>query len=186
MFGLVRQRINTKIIPNSYNINYYRCMTDAAVAAGTENTTENINIKLPRKPAVPPNKNLGNQNIHDAFQIIKDQARARFDETVEVAIQLNVDPRKQNQAVKGMASLPQGIGKKIRVAVFASGADIDVAKKAGADYAGSDELIQMVQNGNTPFDRVVATPDMMAKLSRVGKVNINYFLSFFFFIFRRY
>jgi large subunit ribosomal protein L1 len=69
-----------------------------------------------------------------------------------------------------MASLPQGLGKKIRVAVFASGTDIDIAKKAGADYAGVDDLIQMVQGGNTPFDRVVATPDMMAKLSKVGKV----------------
>jgi ribosomal protein L1 len=142
----------------------------ATATASAEITTETASTRAPRKPVIPPNKNLGNQNIHDAFGILKQQARVRFDETVELAIKLNVDPRKQTQAVKGMASLPQGLGKKIRVAVFASGTDIDIAKKAGADYAGVDDLIQMVQGGNTPFDRVVATPDMMAKLSKVGKV----------------
>jgi hypothetical protein len=141
------------------------CATTATVSVDATET-----MRIPRKPAIPPNKNLGNQNIHDAFGIVKQQARVRFNETVEVAIKLNVDPRKQTQAVKGMAALPQGLGKKIRVAVFASGTDIDLAKKAGADFAGADELIQMVQGGNTPFDRVVATPDMMAKLSKVGKV----------------
>lgn len=126
-----------------------------------------------RKPRPPPNKGLPPQNIHVALALVKEQARAKFDETVEVAIKLNVDPRKQTQAVKGIASLPQGLGKTIKVGVFALGSDIELAKKAGADYAGGDDLIQMVQSGNIPFDRVVATPEMMTKLSKLGKVTIS-------------
>lgn len=152
--------------------------TEASGTSASASASGEASMKIPKKPKIPPNKNLGNQNIHESLAIIKEQARARFDETVEIAIKLNVDPRKQTQAVKGMAALPQGLGKKIRVAVFASGNDIDLAKRAGADYAGADELIQMVQSGNTPFDRVVATPDMMAKLSKVGKVcHLFFFLS---------
>jgi hypothetical protein len=165
MLSVLRRRNCVGLV----GVNQYirTCAAVATVPAAPEEATP----KIAKKPKIPPNKNLGNQNIHDGLKIIKEQARARFDETVEIAIKLNVDPRKQTQAVKGMAALPQGLGKKIRVAVFASGNDVDIAKRAGADYAGSDELIQMVQSGNTPFDRVVATPDMMAKLSKVGKVS---------------
>jgi ribosomal protein L1 len=149
-------------------------LRSCATIAEATGTSEPIRPTLsPRKPKVPINKKMEDQNIHEAFQLIKDQSRAKFDETVDVAIRLNVDPRKQTQAVKGIASLPQGLGKKICVAVFATGADIEVAKKAGADYAGSDELIQMVLSGNIPFDRVVATPEMMAKLSKIGKVSLE-------------
>jgi hypothetical protein len=179
MFSVMRRRNCIEVVGrvNQY-IRTCAATSTAVEVPGGGGDGEATKIKIAKKPRIPPNKNLGNQNIHDGLAIIKEQARARFDETVEIAIKLNVDPRKQTQAVKGMAALPQGLGKKIRVAVFASGNDIDLAKKAGADYAGSDELIQMVQSGNTPFDRVVATPDMMAKLSKVGKVSNSF--SFFF------
>jgi ribosomal protein L1 len=126
-----------------------------------------------RVPRYPSNKHLPPQNIHTAIDLIKSQARARFDETVEVAIQLNVDPRKQSQAVRGVAPLPAGLGKKIRVAVFATGTDADLAKEAGADIVGSDNLVLEIQEGNINFDRCIATPDMMSKLGRIGKVIIS-------------
>ena len=137
-----------------------RCSTAAHAATTTSD----------RPPRVAKDKSLPPQNIHDAISLIRQQARARFVETVEIAVKLNVDPRKQAQNVKGIASLPRGLGKQIRVGAFCVGADIDLAKSAGADLAGAEDLIKVVQGGEIPFDRVVATPEIMTKLSRIGKV----------------
>ena len=140
-----------------------RCSTAVADSAEAVHTGD-------RQPRFSKNKDLPPQNIYEAIKIIKQQARARFVETVEVAIKLNVDPRKQTQNVKGIASLPRGLGKQIRVGAFCVGADIDIAKSAGADEVGAEDLIRVVQGGEIPFDRVVATPEIMTKLSRIGKV----------------
>ncbi len=108
--------------------------------------------------------------IDEAIKIIKERASAKFDETIEVAIGLNVDPRKADQNVRGMVNLPNGTGKTLRVAVFARDAKADEAKAAGADIVGSDELVEMIARGEMPFDRCIATPDMMVTVAKVGKI----------------
>lgn len=113
------------------------------------------------------------QNIHDAVNLVKKYAWAGFDETVEISVNLSVDPRKQSQAVKGVALLPHGVGKRVRVAAICSGDDVSKATLAGADAAGAEELIALAQTGNFPFDRVVATPEMMPQLSKIGKVILS-------------
>jgi large subunit ribosomal protein L1 len=110
-------------------------------------------------------------NIYNVFPILRQHATAKFDETVEMAVKLSVDPRKPNQSIKGVAKLPGGTGKKVRVAVFATGDDKQKALEAGADVVGSDDLIQSIQNGDVNFDRVIATPEMMAQVSKIGKVS---------------
>ena len=110
------------------------------------------------------------QNIYDALDIVKKSNWAKFDESVEIIVNLGVDPRKPNQAIKGVAKLPHGVGKIVRVAVFAQGSDVQAAKDAGADAVGSDELVARVQAGDFPFDSVIATPEMMPTLGKIGKL----------------
>jgi len=110
------------------------------------------------------------QNIYDALDIVKKSNWAKFDESVEIIVNLGVDPRKSNQAIKGVAKLPHGVGKIVRVAVFAQGSDVQAAKDAGADAVGSDELVARVQAGDFPFDSVIATPEMMPTLGKIGKL----------------
>ena len=105
-----------------------------------------------------------------AMELAKELSSAKFDETVEVAIRLNVDTRKQDQNVRGSISLPHGTGKTVRVAVFAEGEQARAAEAAGADIVGSDDLVAEVEKGNIEFDAVVATPPMMAKVGRLGRV----------------
>jgi large subunit ribosomal protein L1 len=102
--------------------------------------------------------------------MVKSRAKAKFDETIEVAINLNVDPRHADQMVRGVVSLPHGTGKSVRVAVFAKDAKADEAKKAGADLVGADDLAEKIQKGEMNFDRVIATPDMMGVVGKLGKV----------------
>jgi len=106
----------------------------------------------------------------DAVRVAKQAARAKYDETVEVAMRLGVDPRKADQMVRGTVNLPHGTGKTARVLVFATGERAEQAKAAGADYVGSDELLDKVAGGWLDFDSVVATPDLMGKVGRLGKV----------------
>ncbi len=106
----------------------------------------------------------------EAVDIIKGGASAKFDETVDVAMRLGVDPRKADQMVRGTVNLPNGTGKTARVLVFATGDKAAAAEAAGADEAGADELVEKVQKGYLDFDAVVATPDMMAKVGRLGRV----------------
>src|SRR4249919_13534 len=99
--------------------------------------------------------------VEDAVKLIKSRATAKFDETIEVAINLGVDPRHADQMVRGVVSLPNGTGRKLRVAVFAKGPKADEAKAAGADIVGAEDLAEKVQKGEIDFDRCIATPDMM-------------------------
>ncbi len=108
--------------------------------------------------------------LDEAIALVKRNATARFDETVEVAIGLNVDPRHADQMVRGVVTLPSGTGKPVRVAVFARGAKADEAREAGADVVGAEDLMETVQAGQIDFDRVIATPDMMGLVGRLGKV----------------
>jgi large subunit ribosomal protein L1 len=109
-------------------------------------------------------------SVEEAVKTVKDLKSAKFDETVEIAMNLNVDPRHADQMIRGSVVLPHGTGKNVRVAVFAKGDKADEAKAAGADLVGSDELIEQIQNGNIDFDIVIATPDMMGVLGKVARI----------------
>lgn len=109
-------------------------------------------------------------NINDAVEKLREVAWAKFDETVELSINLNVDPRKPNQSVKGVARLPNGAGKVVRVAVFATADDAIAAKEAGADLVGAEDLVARVLGGDLAFDTVIATPEMMSMVSKIGRV----------------
>ena len=109
-------------------------------------------------------------SIDEAIETVKSLKSAKFDETVEVALNLNVDPRHADQMIRGSVVLPNGTGKTVRVAVFAKGAKIDEAKEAGADLVGNDELIANIQEGKIDFDIVIATPDMMGVLGKVARI----------------
>src|SRR3954468_1006633 len=108
--------------------------------------------------------------LAEAVNMIKERAKAKFDETIEVAMNLGVDPRHADQMVRGVVSLPNGTGRSVRVGVFARGAKADEAKAAGADVVGAEDLVEKVQAGNIDFDRCIATPDMMPLVGRLGKV----------------
>ena len=105
-----------------------------------------------------------------AVKMLKERPHAKFDETVELAMNLNIDPRKADQSVRGVISLPHGTGKAMRVAVFARGDKAEQAKSAGADLVGAEDLAEKIQGGQIDFDRCIATPDMMAIVGRLGKV----------------
>ncbi|HET7576648.1 MAG TPA: 50S ribosomal protein L1 [Sphingomicrobium sp.] len=109
-------------------------------------------------------------DVDEALSLVKKNATAKFDETVEVALNLGVDPRHADQMVRGVVSLPKGTGKDVRVAVFAKGGKADEAKAAGADVVGAEDLMETIQGGQIDFDRVIATPDMMGVVGRLGKV----------------
>ena len=111
-----------------------------------------------------------NLSVAEAVALVKAQATAKFDETVEVAMNLGVDPRHADQMVRGKVTLPNGTGKTVRVAVFARGAKADEAKEAGADVVGAEDLMESIQGGNIDFERVIATPDMMPIVGRLGKI----------------
>ena len=108
--------------------------------------------------------------VADALALVKETASAKFDESVDVAIQLGIDPRKSDQAVRGAAVLPEGTGKTVRVAVFAQGAKADEAKAAGADVVGFDDLAATVKAGQLDFDVVIASPDAMRIVGQLGKI----------------
>jgi len=108
--------------------------------------------------------------IEEATALAKDLKSAKFDETVELALRLNVDPRHADQMVRGAVVLPHGTGKNVRVAVFAKGAKADEAKEAGADVVGAEDLVEQIQGGNLDFDIVIATPDMMGQVGKIGRI----------------
>jgi len=108
--------------------------------------------------------------VDEAIDTLKANARAKFDETIEIALNLGVDPRHADQMVRGVVTLPAGTGKDVRVAVFARGDKAEEAKKAGADVVGAEDLMETIQGGTIDFDRVIATPDMMGVVGRLGKV----------------
>ena len=108
--------------------------------------------------------------LSDAVKLIKERATAKFDETIEVAMNLGVDPRHADQMVRGVCNLPNGSGRTVRVAVFARGNKADEAKAAGADIVGAEDLVERINSGQIDFDRCIATPDMMGLVGRLGKV----------------
>jgi len=108
--------------------------------------------------------------VDDAVKQIKERASAKFDETVEISMNLNIDPRKQDQNLRGTVMLPHGTGKTVRVGVFARGDRAKEAEAAGADVVGAEDLVEKVQAGQIDFDRAIATPDMMALVGRLGKI----------------
>ena len=108
--------------------------------------------------------------LTDAVKMVKERASAKFDETIEIAINLGVDPRHADQMVRGVVTLPNGTGRTLRVGVFARGAKAEEAKAAGADVVGAEDLVEKVQGGAIDFDRCIATPDMMPLVGRLGKV----------------
>lgn len=108
--------------------------------------------------------------LSDAVKMVKSAATAKFDESIDIAMNLNVDPRKADQNLRGVVSLPHGTGKTYRVAVFAKGPKAEEAKKAGAEIVGAEDLAEMIQKGDMNFDRCIATPDMMGLVGRVGKI----------------
>jgi large subunit ribosomal protein L1 len=117
--------------------------------------------------AITPGQGI---TLDQAVKMIKERAKAKFDETIEIAMNLNIDPRKSDQTLRGVVNLPHGTGKVMRVAVFAKGDKAAAAQAAGADLVGAEDLAEKVQAGNIDFDRVIATPDMMAVVGRLGKV----------------
>jgi large subunit ribosomal protein L1 len=108
--------------------------------------------------------------LTEAVKLVKERATAKFDETVEIAVNLGVDPRHADQMVRGVCNLPNGTGKSVRVAVFARGAKADEATAAGADIVGAEDLVATIQGGTIDFDRCIATPDLMPLVGRLGKI----------------
>ena len=109
-------------------------------------------------------------SVEEAVRLVKEAATAKFDETIELAMNLGVDPRHADQMVRGTVNLPNGTGKPVRVAVFARGAKADEAREAGADIVGAEDLMETIQGGKIEFDRCIATPDMMPVVGRLGKI----------------
>lgn len=109
-------------------------------------------------------------DLDEAVKIVKENAKAKFDETIDIAVQLGVDPRQADQMIRGAVSLPAGTGKTLRVAVFAKGPKAEEAKKAGADIVGDEDLMNEILGGKIDFQRLIATPDMMGVVGRLGKV----------------
>ena len=108
--------------------------------------------------------------VDEAAKIIKEAAKAKFDETIEISVNLGVDPRHADQMVRGSVAMPNGTGKTMRVAVFARDAKAEEAKSAGAEFVGAEDLAELIQNGEQGFDRVIASPDMMGSVSKVAKI----------------
>ena len=130
------------------------------MARRSKNYQEAVKL-LDRTKAYPP---------QEAIMLAKKMAHARFDETVELHLRMGVDPRNANQQVRGVALLPYGLGKKVRVLVFAQGEAERIAETAGADFAGGDELVKKIEDGWLEFDTAMATPDMMGKVGKLGKI----------------
>jgi large subunit ribosomal protein L1 len=109
-------------------------------------------------------------SLNDAVKLLKAAAKVKFDESIDIAMNLGLDPRQSDQQVRGVVAMPHGLGKTVRVAVFARGDKADIAKKAGADIIGAEELAEQIQKGQMDFDVCIASPDMMAVVGRVGKL----------------
>lgn len=108
--------------------------------------------------------------LKEALELIKARAKAKFDETIDISVNLDVDVKQSDQSIRGSIAMPSGLGKTVRIAVFAKGAKADEAAKAGADLVGAEDLAQKIEKGNLDFDRCIATPDMMAIVGKLGKV----------------
>src|ERR1041385_6153480 len=126
--------------------------------------------KQPKRIQAWSGDRAANHSAEEAVKLVKANAKAKFDETVEIAVNLGVDPRHADQQVRGVVALPSGTGRDVRVAVIAKDAKADEATAAGADIVGAEDLVERIQGGFMDFDHVIATPDMMALVGRLGKV----------------
>jgi large subunit ribosomal protein L1 len=140
----------------------------AAVASAPVEQNTNVRHTINKERIEP-------LTIHKAVSKIKSVAWAKFDETIEIAINTCLDPRKPNQSVKGVATLPYGTGKTVRVCVFANGVEAKEALDAGAEVIGAEDLVAKIQAGNVDFDTVIATPEMMSIVGKLGKVHATHF-----------
>ena len=126
--------------------------------------------KQPKRIQAWSGDRAANHSAEDAVKLVKANAKAKFDESIEIAVNLGVDPRHADQQVRGVVALPSGTGRDVRVAVIAKDAKAEEAKAAGAEVVGAEDLVERIQGGFMEFDRVIATPDMMALVGRLGKV----------------
>ena len=148
-----------------------RCFSEAVASSAVEGAPQaGSDSRAQRHTKLEDRPSYKGVNVHDAIQHMKKSSWAKFDETVELSVNLNLDPRKPNQAVKGVAKLPSGTGKTVRVGVFAVGKDADAALKAGADIVGGEDLMLKIQEGEIPFDSLIATPEMMSMVGKIGRI----------------
>ena len=143
---------------------------EATVPTTTDGTTSSKEKRPRHTKNLAELKKIAPMNVHLAVDYLRERTWAAFDETVDIAVNLGVDPRKPNQAIKGVAKLPHGTGKVVRVCVFASGADAQAAIEAGADVVGAEDVVERVQKGDMPFDTVISTPEMMPMVGKIGKI----------------
>lgn len=164
---VTKLKVPSSIIPvNSICRSFSQLSVATQVTTGT---TENSTNQKTRHTL--NRQKLGPLNIHDALEIAKQHTWAKFDETLEISIVTGLDPRKPNQSVKGVAKLPAGTGKKIRICVLAKdAAEAKAALEAGADVAGSDEVIKLIQDGDVNFNTIIATPEMMPMVGKIGRI----------------
>ena len=157
-----------------------RGMSEAAsavktAAAATSSVSKDSVGPNPRRHTETRAKLAGAANIHQAVDFLKSSAWAKFDETVEISLNTGLDPRKPNQSVKGVAKLPAGTGKKIRVCVIAGAGDVKAALEAGADLAGAEEVIAALQGGDLNYNTIIATPEMMPMVGKIGRVSHRHY-----------
>lgn len=186
---VLRKSCRPILIARSFCAPAVEAATSSVSGNKVEKKVQNVAKKTGEKKKKPKIR-FPRQNVFDGMAALLENRvpKANFDETVEIAVNLGVDPRKPNQAVKGVATLPNGSGKKVRVGVFAKGADAQAATEAGADVVGAEDLIARVQSGDVPFDRVIATPELMSLVSKIGKVTLNFHSYFLYLLlfFRRF
>jgi 5-methylcytosine-specific restriction endonuclease McrBC GTP-binding regulatory subunit McrB len=162
-----------------------RFLSSVSAQVDSNAVEETVTQKLGRKESKEKfyEIRLNSVNIHAAVDLVKKYSWAKFDETMEIAVHTGLDPRKPNQTVKGIATLPYGTGKTVRVCVIASGNDAKEALDAGAEVVGAEDVIKAIQGGNINFDTVIATPEMMSLIGKIGKVNtLSLLLQFSLFI----
>ena len=154
----------------------------AMVKASRALSTEAIGLAEQKSSETGPSrhtvikKKLDPVNVFQAVDIVKKSCWAKFDETIEIAVNLGVDPRKPNQSVKGVARLPHGNGKRVRVCVFATGDNAKLAQDAGAEVVGAEDLVADIQRGIMEFDTVIATPELMSTVGKVGRVIFSHIM----------
>eukprot|EP01138_Halocafeteria_seosinensis_P014783 gb/GECG01015091.1/.p1 GENE.gb/GECG01015091.1/~~gb/GECG01015091.1/.p1 ORF type:complete len:347 (+),score=46.94 gb/GECG01015091.1/:1-1041(+) len=164
------------LLPNSYNnrrteIRPFSAAAAAAAAAAKKGSSSPKQTKKKKKKGMQfKRRRVQTYPIDEVLRLVKSQAIARFDETVDLSLQLGVDPRKSHENVRGVVNLPHGTGKDVRVAVFARGDAAEAAREAGADVVGADELVEQIQKGDLNFEKTIATPDMMQIVGRVARI----------------
>jgi ribosomal protein L1 len=157
---------------NDHNVIIDETMVDTNTTDNNNNNNKIVVLKEKiRHTKVNDSQKFPPMNIHKAVELVKKLSWAKFDESVEISLKLGLDPRKPNQSVKGVASLPYGTGKVVRVCVFALGNQAKEAKAAGADLVGGEELVAQIQAGNINFDTFIATPETMIFVGKLGRVS---------------